>query len=102
MTTDACTMPTAERPLRLAEFDALFAQARSVTRDAAGVVIHLAGAPTLRGQVRDLAERETACCSFFTFVVDGHEDDVTLSISVPPERREIVDALAERAERLSA
>ena len=27
ITTDACTLPTAERPMRVAEFDALFAEA---------------------------------------------------------------------------
>jgi hypothetical protein len=64
MNTDACTLPTAERPLRLAEFDELFAtSARSVTRDAEGVRIHLVGAAGLRDRVRDLAERETACCT---------------------------------------
>ena len=99
MTTDACTMPTAERPLRLAEFDDLFASAaRSVTRADDGVLIHLVGPAGLRDRVRDLAARETACCSFFTFVVDGREDDLTLHVSVPPERRTILDALAARAE----
>jgi hypothetical protein len=99
MTTDACTMPTAERPLRLAEFDHLFASAaRSVTRDDDGVLIHLTGTSGLRERVRDLATRETACCSFFTFVVEGREDDVTLHVSVPPERRAILDVLAARAQ----
>jgi hypothetical protein len=48
--------------------------------------------------VRDLVSRETACCSFFGFVVEGREDDLTLHVSVPPERRAILDALADRAE----
>ncbi len=29
-------------------------------------------------------------------------DDVTMSISVPPEHRDVLDALAERARELSA
>jgi hypothetical protein len=103
MTTDACSMPTAERPLRLAEFDALFAASvRNVTRDGQGVHLHLEGDPGLRERVQDLAERETACCSFFTFAIEGSDDNVTVDISVPKERREILDALADRAERLSA
>jgi len=103
MTTDACTMPTADRPLRLAEFDALFTtSARRVTRDAKGVRIHLEGDSTLRERVRDLAERETACCSFFTFAIEGPSNAVVLDISVPINRREILDALADRAEELSA
>jgi hypothetical protein len=102
MTTDACTMPTAERPLRLAEFDALFTSfARTVTRDENGVRIHLAGEPGLREHVRHLAARETACCSFFTFLIEGRDDDLVMDISVPAERRDILDALAERAEQAS-
>ena len=103
MTTDACTLPTSERPLRLAEFDELFTTAaRRVTRDDDGLRIHLVGSNRLREHVRDLAERETACCSFFTFTIEGREDDLVLDISVPAERREILDALADRAEELSA
>jgi hypothetical protein len=103
MTTEACTLPTADRPLRLAEFDALFASAaRSVVRSDLGVTIHLTGSDGLLESVRDLAERETACCSFFTFLLDGADNDVTMSISVPPERRDVLDVLAARAEELSA
>jgi hypothetical protein len=103
LTTGACTMPTSERPLRLAEFDALFAAAaRSVHRDRNTVQVHLVGPPGLREQVRDLAERETACCSFFTFTLEGREDDLVMDISVPAGRRAILDALADRAEELIA
>ena len=103
MTTDACSMPTAERPLRLAEFDALFAASvRKVTRDEHGVRLDLEGGPGLRERVQDLAERETACCSFFTFAIEGSDEKVMVDIAVPQERREILDALADRAERLSA
>ena len=101
--TDACTLPTAERPLRLAEFDALFAtSARRVTRDQRGVRIHLEGDSTLRERVRDLAERETTCCSFFSFAIEGPSNAVVMAISVPKNRREILDALADRAERYGA
>lgn len=103
MTTEACTLPTADRPLRLAEFDALFASSvRSVVRRDDEVTVHLTGGDGLLESVRDLAERETACWSFFTFLIDGADDDFTMSISVPPERRDILDALAARAEELSA
>jgi len=103
LTTDACTMPTAERPLRLAEFDALFASAvRSVERRGDDVRMRLAGEDGLTERVRDLTARETSCCSFFTFTVDGTDQDLILDISVPPARQEILDALAERARELSA
>ena len=103
MTTDACTMPTAERPLRVAEFDALFVSAvRSVERRGNDVRMHLAGEDGLKEQVRDLTERETSCCSFFNFTLSGTDRDLTLDISVPPARQEILNALAERAVELSA
>jgi len=57
---DACTLPTVERPLRLAEFDGLFASVSDVHRpDASHAVLTLAGSPGLAGRARDLAERET-------------------------------------------
>lgn len=46
MIPDACTLPSAERPLRLAEFEDLFARhVRSVDRDRDGerVRLHLTG-----------------------------------------------------------
>jgi hypothetical protein len=102
LNTDACTLPTVERPLRLAEFDALFAAAaRDVTRDDHGVRIHLVGAAGLRDRVQDLTAREQECCSFFTFTLEGGDDDLTLAISVPEQRRDILGALADRAEELS-
>jgi hypothetical protein len=103
LTTDACTLPTADRPLRLAEFDTLFATAvRRVERRGSGVRLHLAGGEGLVERVRDLTAREASCCSFFAFGLDGTDDGLTLDISVPPARKEILDALADRAEELSA
>lgn len=103
LTTDACTMPTAERPLRLAEFDALFASAvHGVERRGDSVRMRLAGGDGLVERVRDLTAREASCCSFFTFVIDGTDQGLTLDISVPPARQEILDALAERARELAA
>jgi hypothetical protein len=103
MDTDACTLPTVERPFRLAEFDSLFTEAvRSVHSDGGRVTMRLTGDPGLRGRVQDLARRESACCSFFSFVVEGTESDLKLEITVPPERRDILTALADRAARLSA
>ncbi len=103
MTTDACTMPTSERPLRLAEFDELFVEElRQVERDGDRVRMHFEGGPGLRERVADLTERESSCCSFFTFTIDGTDRDLTLAIAVPPARREILDSLAARASELSA
>lgn len=102
-TADACTLPTADRPLRLAELDALFATAvRSVERRGNEVRMHLVGGEGLVMQVRDLTAREASCCSFFTFRLDGTDQDLTLDIAVPPARQDVLDALADRAEERSA
>lgn len=103
LNTDACTMPTAQRPLRLAEFDDLFAAAvRTVEWRGNDVRMHLTGAVGLVDRVRDLTERETSCCSFFSFGIEGTDQELTLDISVPPARQEILDAMARRAQELSA
>ena len=103
LTTDACTLPTVDRPLRLAEFDALFATAgRGVEWRGSGVRIRLAGEKGLREEVRDLVARETSCCSFFRFAVAGTDEDLTLDVAVPPARQPILTALARRAQELSA
>jgi hypothetical protein len=96
---DDCTLPTAERPLRLAEFDALFAtslrQVEPVTSTEARM--RLAGPAGLEATVRDLTARETECCSFFTFTVtreaaaDG--EAVTLDIEVPAPYADVLAAL---------
>ena len=62
---EACTLPTAEQPLRIAEFDRLFATAWRQERLATAVAWPLDPAEELA--VRDLTARETECCSFFTF-----------------------------------
>lgn len=106
---DACTLPTAARPLRLAEFDALFASAlRGQERlDPRHLRMTLAGEQGLEATVRDLAARETACCSFFDFTITATSDPagtgerVTVDIAVPAAQTAVLDALAERA-RLAA
>jgi hypothetical protein len=102
MSTPACTLPTTERPLRLAEFDALFADAvRRVERDGDLVHLRMSGPEGLRERVRDLTDRESRCCSFFAFDLAGPDADLVLSIGVPAEHRAILDALADRASELA-
>lgn len=93
----ACTLPTAERPLRVSEFDELFAVAvRGVARPGpTRLSLALADAPGRAEQVRDLTARESACCSFFTFRLTTG-DPLRLDISVPPAHRDVLDALAAR------
>jgi len=96
----ACSLPTAEQPLRLAEFDALFSASvyggeRLAPRH---LRVTLTGRADLAEMVRDLAERETECCSFFTFTVDEQQPGaVRLDIEVPPGQVDVLDALEARA-----
>lgn len=96
-----CTLPTAEQPIRLAEFDTLFAQ--FVTHAERPGPTHLrlllAGPADLAATVQDLADRESRCCTFFTFTITsvrtGH---VRLDIEVPAAHTAVIDALAAQAE----
>lgn len=99
---DACTLPTAEVPLRVAEFDDLLAGTlREVTRlGPTRLRWRLAGGPDLAGRVRDLLARESACCSFFTFTVTGPASNVLVDAEVPAAQTGVLDALAERAAAL--
>jgi len=98
---DACTLPTADQPLRVAEWDALFTtSSRAVERHGATLArIVLTGDESLAARVQQLADAETACCSFFTFTVTPLDDDtaVALDVEVPPTRADVLTALVERA-----
>ncbi|WP_212756100.1 MULTISPECIES: hypothetical protein [Flexivirga] len=66
---DACTLPTAQRPLRVAEFDDLFARSlRDVEQLRPTLArLFLEGDRDLPAQMRDLIAREASCCAFFNF-----------------------------------
>ena len=95
---ESCALPTVEHPLRQAEFDALFARAtRAAERpDATRLCLHLPG--PVAATARDLAARETACCSFFAFDVREDAGEVVLDVRVPAARVPVLDALHRRAE----
>lgn len=98
----SCTLPTAERPLRAAEWDALFAERRaSPSRpEALRLRVVLADGPGVGERVRELTERESGCCSFFTFATgrdeDRHGGRLWLDITVDPAHAAVLDALAAR------
>ena len=81
---EACTLPTAEQPLRLAEFDALFTAAvRGSTRlSPTHLRLQLTGDPDLEAVVRDLTVRESECCSFFMFGVDANWYDMFVGLFI--------------------
>lgn len=88
----SCTLPSADRPLRLAEFAGLFAtSARAVGRESpTRLRLRLDDDPAVDAAARDLAARETSCCAFFTFTFgDGGE----LTVDVPPVHATVLDGL---------
>jgi hypothetical protein len=101
---DACTLPTAEQPLREAEFDALFAAAlRGVARPApTRLRLHLDAGPGVEARTRDLVARESSCCTFFDFGITVSADGLVVDVDVPPARIDVLDGLARRADAARA
>jgi len=99
----SCDLPTAEQPLRVAEWDALFAaRLTAVSRpEPLRVRLVLFGDAGVQEQVMDLAGRESDCCSFFTFTTTGGDTWVHLDIVVDQAHEPVLSALADRAGALA-
>jgi hypothetical protein len=99
---DACTLPTVEQPVRVAEFDALFAETltRVERASVASAQFMLSGSKALAERAQSLADRETGCCSFFGFsITPAGPDSVVMEVAVPSERAELLTALVRRAQQ---
>lgn len=46
---------------------------------------------------RDLARRESGCCSFFAFEIESVGDGLVMRIGIPQTRIEVLDALESHA-----
>ena len=94
-----CTLPSAERPLRAAEFNELFEHAViGAERLGPGRLrLTLRRDRQVAAKAAELAAAETECCSFFTFTLAVANDSLLLDITVPPARVSILDALAAQA-----
>jgi hypothetical protein len=97
----ACTLPREERPLRQAEFGALFAAALRGLDRVDSVHLRMILDPGFEQPTRDLTDREVACCSFFTFTLERSGDDLWLDIQVPASEAGVLEALANQAEASS-
>lgn len=97
---EACTLPSAEQPLRVAEFDEVFRAALTGVcwEGPTRVRLTLTGPSWLAGRVQDLADRETACCSFFAFTMTPAPGGVLLEVTVPEAHIAVLSALVARAE----
>ena len=95
----SCTLPTIERPLREREFEDLFASSLLRAVRTSPTTAELALTRESASQARDLAERETSCCSFFSFEVRETGAEAALSITVPSTHAAVLRALVDSALR---
>lgn len=96
----ACTLPTPQQPLRVAEFDELFADATQPADRLTPTRLRLhlpAGEPTV-STVRDLVARETGCCSFFFFELRETPVATELEVRVPHSQIAVLDAMQQRTQ----
>ena len=93
----ACTLPTAERPVRVAEFDELFATGLRGQQRLARTRLRWRLDVAAEATARDLTGREIQCCSFFTFTFTPAGDALQLDVEVPAGHAAVLDALARRA-----
>jgi hypothetical protein len=94
---EACTLPTAEQPLRLAEFDGLLATGLVAQKRLSPNVLRWSLDPAVETIARDLTTRETECCSFFGFRFTSTGDTLQVDVEVPPAQTEVLNALEQRA-----
>ncbi|MEU9429077.1 hypothetical protein AB0D87_40820 [Streptomyces sp. NPDC048342] len=94
----SCTLPAEERPLRVAEWDALSAERLTSLSRPGPLRLHLdlAGGPGIKERVRDLAEREGGCCWFFAFAVTPGGDLIGLDIAVDQQHAAVPRLAASR------
>ena len=94
---EVCTLPTADRPLRLAEFDDLFAAALRGQQRLSRTRLRWRLDPAAEQAARDLTGRESECCSIFSFTFAPAAGAVQLDVAVPEAHAGVLDALADRA-----
>ncbi len=95
----ACTLPTVQQPLRVREWDELFATGtlRVDRPDPHHAVFDLHPDPKNAGRAADLAIRESQCCSLFRFSLFASGGRLVLDVSVQTAQVEILDALVGQA-----
>ncbi|MGH3951854.1 MAG: hypothetical protein ACRDSE_22505 [Pseudonocardiaceae bacterium] len=100
----SCTLPTADRPLRTAEFEDLFSTAvRSVSRPEPGRLrLDLDPDPEVAAKAADLMVRETQCCGFFAFAVRATVGELRMDVTVSAAHLDVLDAVAAHAAAASA
>ena len=97
---DACTLPTVEQPLRVREFERLFAESLtsvSTRPDGRSLRLVLADDPGVYETAADLAARESECCSFFLFNVTRGSGVVTMDVRVDDAHTDVLAGVEQLA-----
>jgi hypothetical protein len=97
---DACTLPSVEQPLRVHEFERLFAGALtavSTRPDGRSLRLVLADGPGVYDTTADLAARESECCSFFLFNVIRGGGTVTMDVRVDETHIDVLSGIERMA-----
>ncbi|MBM7489510.1 hypothetical protein JOD64_000732 [Micromonospora luteifusca] len=95
---ESCTLPSGQRPLRLAEFDDLFATALLTQQRLSPTRLRWRLDPAAETAARDLTGRESSCCFFFSFTLAAETGTLRLDVQVPTAHVDVLDALARRAD----
>jgi hypothetical protein len=97
---EACTLPVAERPDRIEEWDALFrGHVLSVNRTSeTQTTMQLEPVPWVAAETAHLALREAGCCSFFEFTIRAAGNRLRLTIEVPQRYADVLAGLSDRAD----
>lgn len=100
---DGCTLATADRVARIAEFDDLFAETlcSSERLSPTRARLVLCGNVGIAEWAGRLARAESACCRFFRFRVkqlaaDATTEVVSLDVQVPQDRASVLTGLVAR------
>ncbi|MGW5241989.1 hypothetical protein ACWEOW_23920 [Monashia sp. NPDC004114] len=95
-----CTLSAAEQPVRLLEFDELFARdVRAVHAEAPDRLrFDLRAGPEVAARAAALAVKEAGCCSFFAFDLAIADGTVSLAVTAPAAHQDVLAALRARAE----
>ncbi|MFX0577524.1 hypothetical protein [Nocardia nepalensis] len=95
---DACTLPTEQQPLRVAEFATLFATALRKIERPAPTLLRLELDAAAEATAQHLVAREASCCAFFAFTFTPAGPRATyLNIEVPAAHIAVLDGLAAQA-----
>ena len=95
----ACTLPTAEQPLRRAEFDDLFAEDLVSVNEVSPLEVRfdLRANSEVAARAASLAAKETGCCSFFTFGLTITDGTMSMTVSTAPAHVAVLATLGARA-----